>query len=90
MNITYLTNFSGFSTQDRDAFLLITQKNQAWANWSGDAIVLEKTPLGCLARNFVYKPIYLSNANLGDEVKVKVVETRDDHLVGQIVGYVKA
>src|SRR6266480_3348498 len=27
-NITYLTNFSGFSTEDRDAYLLITQKKQ--------------------------------------------------------------
>lgn len=27
-NITYLTNFSGFSTEDRDAFLLITKSNQ--------------------------------------------------------------
>lgn len=27
-NITYLTGYSGFSSQDRDAFLLITQKEQ--------------------------------------------------------------
>ncbi|HWY80188.1 MAG TPA: aminopeptidase P family N-terminal domain-containing protein, partial [Candidatus Sulfotelmatobacter sp.] len=27
-NITYLTNFSGFSTEDRDAYLLITQNEQ--------------------------------------------------------------
>ncbi len=27
-NIIYLTNFSGFSTEDRDAFLLITQKQK--------------------------------------------------------------
>src|SRR6266567_3760300 len=26
-NITYLTNFTGFTTEDRDAFLLITKKN---------------------------------------------------------------
>lgn len=27
-NIAYLTNYSGFSTQDRDAFLLLTKNNQ--------------------------------------------------------------
>src|SRR5216683_7407564 len=27
-NITYLSNFSGFTTEDRDAYLLITKKKQ--------------------------------------------------------------
>ena len=81
---TRLTEVEHFAKQ------LMAEKNKQWENWAGDATVLEKTPLGCLARNFVYKPIYLPHGNLGDEVKVKVIETKEDHLVGQIVGYVKA
>lgn len=65
---------------------IMSEKNMAWQNWHGEAVILEKNPLGCIARNFAYKPIYMQSGILGNSIKVKIVESKEDHLVGQMVG----
>ncbi|RLF61672.1 MAG: hypothetical protein DRN16_03350 [Thermoplasmata archaeon] len=59
------------------------KSNETWVGWRGTAIVSEKTPKGYLARNYVYKPIVLPKANIGDVITVDVVGTYGGNLVGR-------
>jgi len=60
------------------------ENNKKWHGWEGDVLIDEKNNLG---RNIYYKPIVAkSNKNLfGKIVKVKVIETRSNFLLGKLI-----
>ena len=69
------------------AEMVKTKKNRAWIGWEGDALIEEKTGNGVLARNFAYKPIVIKDEKLklGRTVKIKITESAEGYLFGEVV-----
>jgi len=61
-------------------------RNERWFEWEGDVIILKETTTGSkFARNIHYKPIILSEGNLGERVHVQIIGNSRSTLKGKIV-----
>ncbi len=59
------------------------EKNQKWLGWKGEVIIDEEGEDFVEGRNFAYKPIVIKEKiNLGDIIDVKIVEAKENFLVG--------
>jgi len=65
---------------------LSLQTNESWVGWSGPVMVTESAPRGgYLARTTSYKPIIINETvNLGAILTVRVVDSEQTHLIGQV------
>lgn len=63
-------------------------RNRGWLGWTGEILIDEKGKISgsWIGRNFAYKPIVVkSSLNLlGQTLQIKVVETFQTHLLGEI------
>jgi MiaB/RimO family radical SAM methylthiotransferase len=61
------------------------QRNKKWADWKGNVIILKETTTGNkFARNIYYKPVILTEGNLGERVDVQVLDITRSTLKGKI------
>lgn len=61
-------------------------RNEKWSDWKGSVIILKETTTGNkFARNIHYKPVILTEGNLGDRVSVQVTGNSRSTLKGKIV-----
>jgi MiaB-like tRNA modifying enzyme len=63
------------------------KNNKKWLGWEGEVLVDEiGKENSYMARNFAYKPIVIKNKEeiLGNFVKVKIIETKSNYLVGEM------
>jgi len=63
---------------------LTLDANRRWLGWQGHCLVSEKAPRGgYVARNRFYKPILIEGGEpLGSFIEVKVIEARENYLLG--------
>ncbi len=60
--------------------------NKKWEGWEGQVIVLKETNRGSkFGRNIYYKPVILSEGNLGERVEARITDTSRTSLCGEIV-----
>lgn len=67
-----------------------TEKNKAWMNWHGRALIDErgKQPSTLIGRNFAYKPIVVKSVDdrlPGNFVDVRITETYQTYLEAEII-----
>jgi MiaB-like tRNA modifying enzyme len=61
-------------------------RNEKWFDWKGSVIILKETTSGNkFARNIHYKPVILTEGNLGDRVSVEVTGNSRSTLKGKVV-----
>ncbi len=65
---------------------IAAERNKLWLNWSGEALVTEKSKTGFLARNFAYRPVFIKSNEklLGRFVKVKITKATKTTLIGEL------
>ncbi|MFW9851419.1 MAG: tRNA (N(6)-L-threonylcarbamoyladenosine(37)-C(2))-methylthiotransferase [Candidatus Thorarchaeota archaeon] len=60
--------------------------NKKWEGWEGQVMILKETNRGTkFGRNIYYKPIILSEGNLGEREEVRITDTSRTSLCGEIV-----
>jgi MiaB/RimO family radical SAM methylthiotransferase len=63
-----------------------TESNKEWEGWEGQVLVLKETNRGSkFGRNIYYKPVILSEGNLGEREEVRITDTSRTSLSGEIV-----
>ncbi|MBI4010615.1 MAG: tRNA (N(6)-L-threonylcarbamoyladenosine(37)-C(2))-methylthiotransferase [Candidatus Aenigmarchaeota archaeon] len=61
------------------------ENNQKWLGWKGEIIIDEEEENFVEGRNFAYKPIIIKEKiNLGSIIDVKVVDVKENFLVGNL------
>jgi len=59
------------------------ENNKKWLGWQGEVIIDEEGKNFVEGRNFAYKPIVLKEKiNLGETIQVKIVDAKENFLVG--------
>ncbi len=62
------------------------EKSKGWIGWEGEVTLLRETNDGKkFSRNLYYCPVILNEGNIGESVKVKIVDTSRTSLIGEIV-----
>jgi MiaB-like tRNA modifying enzyme len=57
-------------------------KNRGWIGWEGEVLLAEEKENGLLGRNFAYKPIFVDSGDVGQNVRVKII---DENLFGELL-----
>jgi len=64
--------------------------NKEWEGWKGQVIILkESNRENKFGRNIYYKPVILSEGNLGERVEARILDTSRTSLNGEIVGKIQ-
>lgn len=66
-------------------FEILKEKNKKYLGKKFDALITEKRGKTLLARLLSYKAVVLQEGNLGNFVKVKIIDTKPNYLIGKLV-----
>ena len=61
------------------------ENNKKWIGWEGVVLVDEVGKKGMVGRNDSYKPVVLENGELGERVRVRIVDARTHYLLGKVI-----
>ena len=55
---------------------IANEKNKNWIRWQGEVLLTEEKENGLLGRNFAYKPIFVDSGDVGQIVRIKIVDEK--------------